>query len=80
MLDSFRAVFRDGAFVPQTPCGLPDNSEVELSLLGPSISHPANEDANVRAAILKQVTQRMRDNPLPVAASTLTRDSLHERR
>lgn len=80
MLDSFRAVFRDGAFVPQTPCDLPNNSEVELSLRGPSISQAPVQDKDERASILRQVTQRMRENALPVAASTLTRDSLHERR
>ncbi len=83
MLDHIRAVFRDGAFYPQTPCALPDDMEVELVIQ--SVRRPAGTappsvtDRDERLRILKRVTERMRNNPLPPEAPPMTREWLHER-
>jgi hypothetical protein len=74
-----RAVYRHGAFVPQEPCPLPEESEVDLIVQGriipPEISDPAE-----RARILKLVTESMQNNPIPADAPRWTREQLHERR
>jgi len=80
MSQRLRAIYRDGAFVPQTPCDLPEDSEVELIIQGPYLLPPKVKDASARAQILKQIVERMRQNPIPAGAPRLTRDELHERR
>ncbi len=79
MIDVFRAIFRNGTFVPQTPCNLPENSEVELSLRVATVTHPSVSDVNERVQVLQAVTDRMTENPLPAGAPRLSRDELHER-
>jgi hypothetical protein len=80
MLDHVRAVFRDGAFYPVTPCAVPENSEVDLTVRPAGLEPPMITDPEERRRILKRVTQRMRDNPIPENAPRFTRDELHERR
>lgn len=80
MIRRLRAVFRDGVFVPTSECDLPDQAEVDLLVEGPSISLPEITDPDERAAILREVTQRMLATPWPGAARRFTREELHERR
>ena len=40
MSDALRAVYRNGVFVPETACDLPEDSEVELIVQGPVIIPP----------------------------------------
>jgi hypothetical protein len=75
-----KATYRQGAFFPETQFNLPEESEVELVVQGPSIVSPTVTDAEERRRILRQVTDRMRRNPLPADAPKLSRDQLHERR
>ena len=80
MTQIIRAVYRDGAFRPETPCDLPENSEVEILVQesrgrGPSVTDPVE-----RHRILRQITERMQGNPLPPGAPRFSRDELHERR
>ena len=80
MSQRLRAIYRDGAFVPQTPCDLPEDAEVELIVQGPHLLPPKVKDVAARAEILKQIVERMRQNPIPAGAPRFTRDELHERR
>ena len=75
-----RAVFRDGKFVPQEPCGLPEAAEVQLVIEPTTITPPSVTDPAERQRILNEVVQRMMAQPLAPDAPKLTRDQLHERR
>lgn len=75
-----KAVYRDGGFFPQTPCDLPEGAEVELTVGGPFIVPPAVADLAERRRILKELTARMREKPIPPQSPRFSRDELHERR
>ena len=74
------AVYRQGAFIPETACDLPDGSRVVLWIEEPSLIPPAISDPEERARVLRGIAQRMRENPIPAGAPRLTREQLHERR
>ena len=80
MSQRVRAVYHRGAFIPQTPCDLPEKAEVELIIQGPYLLPPGEMDPKKRARILRRVVERMRQNPFPPGPPRLTRDELHERR
>jgi len=81
MQESFRAVYRDGAFVPMVPCNLPEETEVQVLVQnGSGIIPPLESDSAKRAEIKKRLLDRMGNSPLPPDAPKLTRDQLHERR
>ena len=80
MSQKLKAIYHEGAFIPQAPCDLPEGSEVELIIEGPYILPPKVTDYDERERILNIVVERMLQNPIPVEASRLTRDELHERR
>ena len=75
-----KAVYRGGAFVPETRCDLPEEAEVDLLVQGPRLVPPTVTDREQRARVLRQVTERMNRNPIPAEAPRFTRDELHERR
>jgi predicted DNA-binding antitoxin AbrB/MazE fold protein len=79
MSKSLKAIYRRGAFVPKTPCHLPEDSEVELIIQGPAVTQPEIVDPKERANILTNLVARMQQNMLPQAAPRFTRESLHER-
>jgi len=79
MSKSLKAIYRRGAFVPKTPCHLPEESEVELIVQGPVVTQPEIVDPKERANILTKLVARMQQNMLPQAAPRFTRESLHER-
>ena len=74
------AVYRNGAFIPDESCDLPENARVDLLVQGPFLTGPEVTDVVERAAILREVTTRMTGNPLPKEAPRFTRDELHDRR
>jgi len=76
---TMKAVFRNGVFVPETACQLPENSEVELIVQGPVVIPPTVTDPEERAQIRKRVAEHMRQHPIPADAPRFTRDELHER-
>jgi predicted DNA-binding antitoxin AbrB/MazE fold protein len=76
---TLKAVYRNGVFVPETACQLPENSEVELTVQGPVIVPPSVADPQERARIRKRLVERMRQNPIPADAPRFTREQLHER-
>jgi len=74
-----RAVYRGGAFLPETRCDLPEDAEVDLVVQGPLHAPAAITDPEQRSRVLRRITARMKQNPLPSTAPRITRDELHER-
>ncbi|MDJ0662378.1 MAG: antitoxin family protein [Crocosphaera sp.] len=62
MLKKVKATYRNGAFIPETPCDLPDNTEVELMVSLPSEYGQDILDPETRKAILNALLARMRQN------------------
>lgn len=79
MSQRLRAIFREGVFVPQTPCNLPEDAEVELTIEESRVIQPAVADSNERKLILQRMIERMKANPIPSDAPRFTREELHER-
>jgi len=77
-----KAVYRQGAFFPESACDLPEDSQVNLLVQGPSAAPPIIIDPEERSRILRQVTERMKRNPIPMPANSakFSRDQLHQRR
>jgi len=75
-----RAVFRNGVFVPTTTCDIPENTEVQVFVQGPTIIPPSVKDPEERARIRRKVVERMQNSPLSADAPRFTREQLHERR
>lgn len=80
MSQRLRAIYQGGAFIPQSPCDLPENSEVELIIEAPRVIPPSVTDPEERKRILARMVERMRANPIPANAPRFTREELHERR
>lgn len=81
MQDTFRAIYRNGAFVPVVPCDLPENTPVEVLVKGaPLIQSPTEPDPSKRRKIMRELIERMQRNPIPADAPRFTREELHERR
>jgi predicted DNA-binding antitoxin AbrB/MazE fold protein len=75
-----KAVFEHGAFVPETPCDLPDGSRVVLAIERLDNVRPPEEDnPEERKRILREVVESMQRNPVPRDSPRFTRDELHER-
>jgi predicted DNA-binding antitoxin AbrB/MazE fold protein len=80
MQEIFRAVYRDGAFVPIVPCDLPEETEVKVVVQDArGVMPPQVTDPEERARIRKEVVARMQRNPIPANAPRFTREELHER-
>ena len=79
MSKSLKAVYQRGAFIPKTPCHLPDESEVELIVQDPVLSQPEVVDALERANIISQLVAWMQRSVLPDTAPRFSRELLHER-
>ncbi len=75
-----KAIYREGAFIPEVSCNLPEESQVELLVEGPLLLPPAVTDPEEKFRLVKMVMQRMRENPVPQGAPQFTRDELHEHR
>jgi hypothetical protein len=81
MQSTFRAIYRNGAFVPVIPCSLPEETEVEVHVCDQgAIAPPLEPNFEKRAAIKKRLLERMSNAPLPPDAPKLSREELHERR
>jgi len=78
MSQKLKAVFHDGAFLPQERCDVSEGSEVELIVQGPFVVPPEVTDREERRRILAKLVQRMRRNPIPAGAPRFTREALHE--
>ncbi len=80
MLQRLQAVFRDGVFLPKTPCDLPQDTEVELVVEATGAGRPIVVQPEEREKLLRKVTKSMEANPLPLGSLDISRDALHERR
>jgi predicted DNA-binding antitoxin AbrB/MazE fold protein len=80
MTQSLRAIYRNGAFVPQTAFELPEGTEVELLVQSSPITSPSIADTERKRKFLRALVERMQQNPIPLNAPPFNRDSLHERR
>lgn len=80
MSQRIKAVFQNGAFIPEQDCGLADGSQVELIIESTLSVPPAVTDPEERKRILKAMIERMKQNPIPADAPRFSRDELHERR
>jgi predicted DNA-binding antitoxin AbrB/MazE fold protein len=80
MSQIIKAVFHNGAFVPQQPCNLPEGAEVELIINDPYTIPPQITDPEERKRVLSEVVESMRNNPFPENAPRFTREEIHERR
>jgi predicted DNA-binding antitoxin AbrB/MazE fold protein len=81
MAQTLKAIYRNGTFILQTPCELPEGAEVELTIQGPRLLPPKVTDPEERKRIMEELIYNMRANPIPAdAPRRFTREELHERR
>lgn len=80
MPQALKAIYRNGTFILQTACELPEGAEVELFIQSPQVASPPITDAETKRQFLRSLTERMQQNPIPMNAPRFTRDMLHERR
>ena len=80
MSDLVKAIFEHGAFVPETPCDLPEGTRVLLAIQQEGLVQPPEVNTpEERARILLTVVERMKRNPLPPDAPRFSRDEMHDR-
>lgn len=77
---ALKAIYRNGAFVLQTACNLPEGAEVELLIQSPLIQSPPISDPDNKQHFLQELIERMQQNPIPLNAPHFTREMLYERR
>ena len=80
MPPTLKAVYRNGTFILETACNLPEGSEVELLIQSNSIVSPPISDVESKQHFLKSLISRMQQNLIPLNAPRFTREMLHERR
>ena len=85
MYGRVRATYHNGAFIPAVPITLPEETEVELVIEPAPAEIAATSstfitDPAERARKLREVVERMQNNPVPSNAPRFTREELHERR
>lgn len=77
---ALKAIYRNGAFILQTSCNLPEGAEVELLIQSPQVVSPPISDSETKQRFLKSLVERMQQNPIPLNAPHFTREMLHKRR
>jgi hypothetical protein len=75
-----KAIYRNGNFIVKEACNIPEGSEVDLIVQGPLVLPPAITDPVEVRRLLVEITERMKQNPLPEQAPRFTREDLHGRR
>jgi predicted DNA-binding antitoxin AbrB/MazE fold protein len=80
MPPTLKAVYRNGTFILETACNLPEGSEVELLIQSSSVVSPPISDVESKQHFLNLLISRMRQNPIPLNAPHFTREMLHEGR
>jgi predicted DNA-binding antitoxin AbrB/MazE fold protein len=76
MSPALKAIYRNGAFIVQTTCDLPEGAEVELYIQPSSIVSPPISDPETKQRFLKSLIERMQQNPIPRNAPRLTQEML----
>ena len=77
MSPTLKAVYRNGTFILETACNLPEGSEVELLIQSNSVVSPPISDVESKQRFLKSLISRMQQNPIPLNAPHFTRQMLH---
>lgn len=80
MPHALKAIYRNGAFILQAACDLPEGAEVELFIQSPQVVSPLISDTETKQRFLRSLIERMQQNPIPLNAPRFTREMLHERR
>lgn len=80
MPPTLKAVYRNGTFILETACNLPEGSEVELLIQSSSIVLPPIFDVESKQRFLNLLISRMQQNPIPLNAPHFIREMLHEGR
>ena len=81
MIRRIAATFKNGTFVPDEVCDLPENTRVQVIIPRTKSIPPKVTDPDERRAILEKVVESMKSNPIPESAPRrFTREELHERR
>lgn len=80
MPQALKATYRNGAFILHTSCDLPEGAEVELLIQLSHVVSPPLSDPATKQRFLKELIERMQQNPIPLNAPHLTREMLYERR
>ena len=75
-----KAIYHNGTFILETPCDLPEGTEVELLIESPKIISPPIADGEAKQHFLESLIERMQQNQIPSNAPKFTRKMLHERR
>jgi predicted DNA-binding antitoxin AbrB/MazE fold protein len=79
MPHTLKAVYRNGTFILETACNLPEGYEVELLIQSISVVSPPISDLESKERFLKSLISRMQQNPIPLNTPHFTREMLHER-
>jgi predicted DNA-binding antitoxin AbrB/MazE fold protein len=74
MSSALKAVYRNGMFILQTSCNLPEGAEVELWVQSPQVVPPTIVNPIAKQEFLKALVERMQQNPIPLQAPQMTRD------
>lgn len=72
------ATYRNGTFELETPCDLPEETQVELTVHTPFESHSIVTDPKERRLVKARLIERMKNNPIPVDAPKFDRESLYD--
>ncbi|MGK7939474.1 MAG: antitoxin AF2212-like protein [Crocosphaera sp.] len=72
MLKKVKATYHNGTFIPNTPCYLPNNTEVELMIDVNSESAHNVVDRETRKEILDALLTRMRQSSLMTQVNPVT--------
>lgn len=62
MTQKFKAIYRNGAFIPQGDCHLPNNAEVELTIIHEQNFYLDIIDPEARKQISNALVRRMQQN------------------
>jgi len=79
---TFKAIYKDGTFVPlaNENLNVPEDAEVELTVHDPRILPATARNAEEREQAWRELLISWDAYPLRADAPRLTRDELHERR
>lgn len=80
---TFKAIYKDGAFVPVAngeKLNVPENAEVELTVHNPYIVPATAKSEEERERAWRELLESWDAYPLRADAPRLTRDEMHERR
>ncbi len=60
MNQKVKAIYKDGTFIPQANCSLPDNAEVEIAIYRERLANGDIIDPEARKEVLNTLLKRMK--------------------